>query len=60
MKNPYFIMIYNNADSAVPLIDDDYKIVFFKDVTAALNAAIGNDMAQKYGFDIFELGMGVL
>lgn len=56
---PYFVMLNCQKGGVAPLVNDDEELCMFECVDEALSAGKNNILGECYGFEVFEVGLGV-
>jgi len=54
----FFVMLYTQNGSFVPMMVDDYDIAKYKTEEEARLAATDNPLGEVFGYEIFEIGAG--
>lgn len=59
-QGDYFIMLYDQYGSYMPMEYDDYNIAKFKTYKEAYDCASKNALGESCGFEVFNINEGCL
>ena len=61
IEKPYFVILNSGRDNVfIPMLDDDNNLAMFDSETAAIVAGNQSLFGSSYGFEVFEIGGGVI